>query len=98
MRVLHTSDWHLGKTLRGRSRTDEFEKVLLEILDIAIRERADVVLVTGDIFDSVAPSAEAERLFYQGFLAPGRGKEDGRAPDPASVGKDETLLGDEKAL
>jgi exonuclease SbcD len=68
VKLLHTSDWHLGKKLRGRSREDEFEAALSEILDIAKEEAVEVVLVTGDIFDSIAPSAEAERLFYRGFL------------------------------
>ena len=55
MRFLHTSDWHLGKSLKGRSRIEEHESALLEILDIAQREKVDSVLITGDIFDSQAP-------------------------------------------
>ena len=45
MRILHTSDWHVGKTLRGASRLDEHRAVLAEIADIAARERVDLVLV-----------------------------------------------------
>jgi exonuclease SbcD len=41
MRFLHTSDWHVGRTLRGRSRLEEHEAVRTEVLDIAIRERID---------------------------------------------------------
>jgi exonuclease SbcD len=62
MRFLQTADWHLGKTLRGRSRVREQEAVLAEILDIARKERIDCLLVCGDVFDSHAPSPEAERL------------------------------------
>ena len=62
MRFLHTSDWHLGKSLKGRSRIEEHESALSEILDIAQREKIDSVLITGDIFDSQAPPPEAERL------------------------------------
>jgi exonuclease SbcD len=67
MRFLHTSDWHLGKTLKGRSRSEEHEAALVEILDIARRERADCVLITGDIFDSQAPPPESERLAFNFF-------------------------------
>jgi exonuclease SbcD len=68
MRLLHTSDWHVGKTLRGRPRGDEHEAVIQEILQIAVREKVDCLLLSGDIFDSYAPSPEAERLVYS-FLA-----------------------------
>jgi DNA repair protein SbcD/Mre11 len=64
MRILHTADWHAGKMLRNRSRTDELESVLNEIVDIARRERIDLVIVAGDVFDSYAPSPEAERLVF----------------------------------
>ena len=64
MRFLHTGDWHVGKTLKGRSRQDEHEAVLAEIVDIARRERVDALLIGGDTFDSVAPTPEAERLVY----------------------------------
>lgn len=68
MRFLHTSDWHVGKTLKTRSRLDEHAAVLKEILDIAQREKVDAVLVTGDLFDSAAPQPDAERLVYD-FLS-----------------------------
>jgi exonuclease SbcD len=67
MRFLHTSDWHVGKTLRGRSRIDEHEAIRCEIVEIAVREKVDCLLVSGDIFDSYAPSPEAERLVYNFF-------------------------------
>lgn len=67
MRFLHTGDWHVGKTLRGRSRLDEQQQVISEILDIAVRERVDCLLMAGDLFDSVAPPADAERLVFDCF-------------------------------
>ncbi len=66
--MLHTSDWHVGRTIRGRSRADEHAAVLAEVADIARRQAVDVVLVTGDLFDSASPTAEAERLVYQAVL------------------------------
>ncbi len=68
MRVLHTSDWHVGKALRGRSRATEHEAVLAEIAGIAQREAIDVVIVAGDLFDSATPTPEAERIVYRGLL------------------------------
>ena len=62
MRFLHTADWHLGRTIRGRSRAAEFEAVLAEVCAIARDQRVDVVLVCGDIYDSTSPPPEAERL------------------------------------
>lgn len=62
MRFLHTGDWHLGRTIRGRSRQGEFEVALAELIDIARTEQVEAMLVCGDIFDSTSPSPEAERL------------------------------------
>jgi DNA repair protein SbcD/Mre11 len=67
MRFLHTSDWHLGKTLKGRSRAEEHEAALLEILEIIRKEKIDCALITGDVFDSQAPPPEAERLAFNFF-------------------------------
>jgi DNA repair protein SbcD/Mre11 len=68
MRVLHTSDWHVGKALRGRSRAAEHEAVLAEIAGIARRDGADLVVVAGDLFDSATPTPEAERIVYRALL------------------------------
>ena len=68
MRVLHTSDWHVGKALRGRSRAAEHEAVLAEIAGIAGRAGVDLVIVAGDLFDSATPTPEAERIVYRGLL------------------------------
>jgi exonuclease SbcD len=62
MRFLHTADWHVGKTLFGRSRLDEQEQVIAEIVEIARREKVDCVLLAGDVFESLAPTGDAERV------------------------------------
>ena len=62
MRFLHTADWHIGKTLFGRSRLDEQEQVTAEIVDIAKREKIDCVLLAGDVFEHLAPTGDAERV------------------------------------
>ena len=68
MRFLHTGDWHVGKTLRGRSRADEHRAVLAEIADIADDREVDAVLVAGDLFDTAAPGPESEEIVYKTLL------------------------------
>jgi exonuclease SbcD len=65
MKILHTSDWHLGKKLDDFSRMEEQQAVLQEICEIADREQADAVLVAGDLFDTFNPPTEAVDLLYK---------------------------------
>lgn len=65
MKILHTADWHLGKRLDGFSRLEEQIDVMNEIVEIADREKVDMVLVAGDLFDAFNPSVEAVDLFYK---------------------------------
>lgn len=69
MKILHTADWHVGKTLQGHSRASEHEAVLAELADAARSNSVDLVLVAGDLFDTSAPTPEAERIVYRGLLA-----------------------------
>ncbi|GGQ99317.1 exonuclease SbcCD subunit D [Deinococcus ruber] len=68
MRVLHTADFHAGRITRGYDRTSELRDALTEIAGLARTERADAVLVAGDLFDSVNPSAAAEGIVFEFFL------------------------------
>jgi exonuclease SbcD len=68
VKLLHTSDWHVGRTIRGRSRAGEHRAVLAEIAGIAENERVDLVVVAGDLFDVSAPNAESERVVYRALL------------------------------
>jgi exonuclease SbcD len=65
MRFLHTADWHLGRQIRNQSRLDEFVAVVDEVVDIALAEQVDFVLVAGDIFDTFSPHADSERVLYE---------------------------------
>ncbi|WP_027414694.1 exonuclease SbcCD subunit D [Aneurinibacillus terranovensis] len=65
MRILHTADWHFGRTLEGRSRLPEQEAFVDELCDIVEREKIDVILLAGDVYDTVNPPAVAEQLFYE---------------------------------
>ena len=63
MRILHTSDWHLGAALGGYSRLEEQKAVLGEIVKLARDRHVDVVMVSGDVSDSFTPPAAAAQLF-----------------------------------
>lgn len=65
MNILHTSDWHLGKSLADRDRLPEQREALDEICRIAERRQIHLVLIAGDVFDTYVPSAAAEELFYE---------------------------------
>ena len=67
MRLIHTSDWHLGRKLKGVDRTPEIALALEEILKYAKDFEVDAVLVAGDIFDVPNPTTEAERVAYDFF-------------------------------
>ena len=65
IRILHTSDWHLGKRLERFPRHEEQVAVLEEILEISEREKVDLIMVAGDLFDTFNPPAESQELFYR---------------------------------
>lgn len=64
MKILHTSDWHLGRSLYGRRRHDEFEAFLDWLAEQVEQEQIDILLIAGDIFDTTAPSNRAQELYY----------------------------------
>ncbi|WP_222194136.1 exonuclease SbcCD subunit D [Modestobacter italicus] len=59
MRLLHTSDWHIGRSLHGTDLLAEQEAVLGSLADVVAAEGVDVVLVAGDVYDRAVPSADA---------------------------------------
>lgn len=65
MKVLHTSDWHLGRSLYGQKRYAEFGQFLDWLSTTIVSEQVDILLVAGDIFDTSAPSNRAQSLYYQ---------------------------------
>jgi exonuclease SbcD len=68
VKALHTSDWHVGRTMRGRSRAGEHRAVLAEIASQAREHAVDLVLVAGDLFDVAAPTPESEQVVYRALL------------------------------
>ena len=65
MKILHTSDWHLGRSLYGRKRYEEFDAFLSWLAETIQQEQIDVLLVAGDVFDTTAPSNRAQELYYR---------------------------------
>lgn len=65
MRILHPSDWHLGRTLYDRKRYDEFESFLNWLDGTMEQHEVDVLLVAGDVFDTSTPSNRAQQLYYR---------------------------------
>lgn len=64
MRILHTADWHLGRSLYGRKRYVEFEAFLNWLASTIEAEKIDVLLIAGDVFDTCTPSNKAQNLYY----------------------------------
>ena len=65
MKILHTSDWHIGRTLYGRKRYEEFEAFLTWLAETIQENAIDALLVAGDVFDTSAPSHRAQELYYR---------------------------------
>lgn len=71
MRILHTTDWHLGRTLHGWSRHAEHERLVDELVDLAAE--VDLVIVSGDVFENSNPPIEAEELYFDALARLGDG-------------------------
>ncbi|WP_025274080.1 metallophosphoesterase family protein [Haloglycomyces albus] len=69
MRILHTSDWHVGVSLKGRARLDEQRRVFSEIVDVAREKKPDLVIVAGDLYDSASPSSAAQKVLTSALSA-----------------------------
>lgn len=65
LKVLHTSDWHIGDTICSKRRYDEFEFALNWLYRVIEEKNVDVVLISGDIFNTSTPSSQAQELYYR---------------------------------
>ena len=65
MKILHTADWHIGQRLHERPRLDEHAQFLNWLLETIQKHSVELLLVSGDIFDTSLPSAEATNLYYR---------------------------------
>lgn len=64
MKILHTSDWHLGHQLYGKSRKEEFELFFKELIQIISEEKIEVLLIAGDIFDTSTPGNQSQTIYF----------------------------------
>jgi len=69
MRILHTSDWHVGKVLKGQSRVDDQIAALARVVEIARAQQPDLVIVAGDLYDTAAPTPDATRIVTRALSA-----------------------------
>ena len=68
VKILHTSDWHVGRRIRGRDRSDEHRAVLAELIGLADSNRVDLSVVAGDVFDTSSPAPIAEQIVWRALL------------------------------
>lgn len=68
MKILHTSDWHLGHTLYGYDRTEEQQAMLNQMVAIVEKYQPDVFLLCGDIYHTSQPSAAVQRMLTEGMV------------------------------
>ncbi len=73
MRILHTSDWHLGRKLKEHDRSEEFRKFFEWLENVIAREKPDALIVSGDVFNNFNPPIEAQEMYYT-FLGKIAGK------------------------
>jgi DNA repair protein SbcD/Mre11 len=65
MKILHTSDWHLGRTLYSKKeRTEEHKAFLNWLLQTIAEHQIDVLIIAGDIFDTASPNHSSQKLYY----------------------------------
>ena len=68
MRIVHTSDWHLGQNFYRFDREEEHLCFFEQLAEVLRRERPDALVVSGDVFHNSAPSISAQRLFVEGVM------------------------------
>ena len=68
MKILHTSDWHLGHTLYNHSRNEEQQAMLDQMADIVKEQQPDVFLLCGDVFHTSQPSNAIQTMLSDGLV------------------------------
>lgn len=68
MKILHTSDWHLGHTIYNYDRTEEQTNMLNQIVEIVNNEKPDLFLLCGDVYHTAQPSASVQTMFVNALM------------------------------
>ena len=75
MKILHTSDWHLGHMLYNESQEDAQQSMLSQITEIISEKQPDVLIISGDVYDTTQPSASVQQLLANAIVnAPNLGE------------------------
>lgn len=69
MKIIHTSDWHLGQNFFGFDRRPDHEHMIGELTDLIISEKPDALIVAGDIYDTQTPGAVVQKMFVESMVA-----------------------------
>lgn len=69
MRILHTSDWHLGQEFFNRDRTEEYQYFFAQLREIVRREQPDAMVVSGDVYHTAVPSTQVQRMYTDSMLS-----------------------------
>ena len=69
MKIIHTSDWHLGQNFFGFDRRPDHEKMIGELTDLVIAEQPDALIVAGDIYDSQTPGSGIQKMFVENMVS-----------------------------
>lgn len=69
MKIIHTSDWHLGQNFFGFDRRPDHEHMIGELTDLIISEKPDALIVAGDIYDTQTPGAAVQKMFVESMVA-----------------------------
>lgn len=72
MKILHTADWHIGRTLEGNDLYEEQRIVLNQIVGMADEKQVDIIVIAGDLFDLPSPSADSQSLCYEYLIKLGK--------------------------
>lgn len=68
MKIIHTSDWHIGQTLHQFSRDNEHQFFFNQLKNIILEEKPDALLISGDVFHSATPTIQAQKLYYHSLI------------------------------
>jgi len=72
MKIIHTSDWHIGQLFHGHDRSGEHQRFLEWLVELLAERKPDALLIAGDIFDHANPSGQSQRQFYQFLVHAGK--------------------------
>ena len=68
MKIIHTSDWHLGQNFFGYDRSEDHESMIAQLIDLIHAEEPDALVIAGDIFDIATPNTTVQKYFSEAIV------------------------------